>query len=227
MLVKNWMSRPVVSVSARASMQMAKDLMDKHQIRSLPVLQQDELVGLLTDRDVKRASASDATSLDAYELAFLLQGVKVEQIMSPKPPTIEFDQTLSEAADIFLKDKLQALPVMAGQDELVGILCPSDVTRALLTITSFSQRGVELGIRIADQPGAAMGLVDVVRSAGGRLASLIVTDSKSDPGMRDIYIHTYRLAQDRLAGLVEELRKHGTLIYLVDHITDDRRIFSV
>jgi acetoin utilization protein AcuB len=226
MLIKYWMSRPVITISARASMQMARDLMAKHNIRSLPVVRQNSVVGLLTDRDVKRASASDATSLDVYELSYLLQGIKVDQIMSPDPVTIEYDHTLAEAADLFFKAKIEALPVMAGKDELVGILCPSDVARAFVAITSFSQRGVELGIRIADQPGATMALVDVVRQAGGRLASLIVTDSKSNQGMREIYLHIYRLAQDRLAGLVEELKQRGTLVYLVDHIRAERRIFS-
>ena len=71
-----------------------------------------------------------------------------------------------------------------------------------------------------------MALVDVVRNAGGRLASLIVTDCKTGQGMREVYIHTYGLAQTRLAGLVEELKQRGTLIYLVDHVNNDRRIFS-
>jgi acetoin utilization protein AcuB len=226
MLIKDWMSRPVITISARASMQMARDLMAKHKIRSLPVVRQDKVIGLLTDRDVKRASASDATSLDVYELAYLLQGIKVEQIMSANPVMIEYDHTLCEAADLFFKDKLEALPITAGQDELVGILCPSDVARALLSITAFGQRGIELGIRIADHPGATMALVDVVRNAGGRLASLIVTDSKTNQGMREVYIHAYGLVPDRLAGLVEELKQRGTLVYLVDHIRDEHKIFN-
>lgn len=226
MLIKNWMKRPVITISDQASLQMARDLMEKHNIRSLPVVRQDKVVGLVTDRDIKRASASDATSLDVYELAYLLQGIKVKQIMSQDPVTIEFDQTLSEAADLFQKNKIDALPVMAGEDELVGILCPSDVSRALLGITSFSQRGIELGIRIADQPGATMALVDLVRNAGGRLASLIVTDSKTDKSLRDVYLHAYRLAPEHLAGLVEELKQRGTLVYMVDHVRNDRRIFA-
>lgn len=226
MLIKNWMGRPVITISPRASLQMARDLMTKHKIRSLPVVREEKVIGLLTDRDVKRASASDATSLDVYELSYLLQGIKVEQIMSSDPVTIEYDHTISEAADIFSKEKSEALPVMAGGDELVGILCPSDVARALLSITSFSQRGVEVGIRVADQPGSVIGLVDAVRNAGGRLASLIVTDSKHNQGMREVYIHTYGMGSDRLAGLVEELKQRGTLAYLVDHIKNDRRIFG-
>ena len=227
MLVKNWMSRPVITVSPRASMQMARDLMEKHKIRTLPVVRDDKLVGLLTDRDIKRASASDATSLDAYELAFMLQGVKVEQIMSADPETIDYDHTLSEAADLFLKSKLEAIPVMAAGDELVGILCPSDVARALLRITSFSQHGVELGIRIPDRPGTTMELVDAVRNAGGRLASLIVTDSKADVDIREIYLHVYRIEPNRQAGFLEALKQKGTLVYLVDHVKNERVIFSV
>lgn len=226
MLVKNWMSRPVITINPRASMQMAGDLMQKHHVRSLPVIAQDKLIGLLTDRDIKRASASDATSLDAYELAFLLQGVKVEEIMSTRNITIAYDSTLSEAADLFFKDKLEAIPVMVGKKELVGILCPSDVARAFLTMTSYYRRGLEAGLRISDQAGVAMGLVDAVRKAGGRLASLIVTQSKMGIDFREVYLHVYDLKPHQQKQLVEELKQKGTLVYLVDHFNAERSVFS-
>lgn len=226
MLVKNWMSRPVITINPRASMQMARDLMQKHHIRSLPVLAQDKLIGLLTDRDIKRASASDATSLDAYELAFMLQGVKVEEIMSTRNITIEYDSTLSEAADLFFKDKLEAIPVMVDQTELVGILCPSDVARAFLTMTSFYQRGIEAGLRITGQAGEVMGLVDAIRKAGGRLASLIVTQSRMGMDFREVYLHIYDVNSHQQKQLIEELKQKGTLVYLADHYNAERSIFS-
>jgi acetoin utilization protein AcuB len=63
MLVKSWMSTDVISIEVDDSMQKAITLMKEHQIRILPVLKKGSLVGVVTDRDLKRSSPSDATTL--------------------------------------------------------------------------------------------------------------------------------------------------------------------
>ncbi|MGD9209931.1 MAG: CBS domain-containing protein, partial [Desulfobacteraceae bacterium] len=137
MLVKNWMRQPVVTISSNDTMYMARKIMTENNIRSLPVVKGKHLVGLITDRELKRAEASDATSLDVFELNYLLKKVKVEKIMRTRPVTISFDATLSEAAEIMLEQKLDALPVMTEGSKLIGILTQTDVERAILTLTAF------------------------------------------------------------------------------------------
>jgi acetoin utilization protein AcuB len=226
MLVKNWMSRPVVTVPPTASMQMARDLMDRHGIGALPVVRDDKLVGLLTDRNLKRAEASDATTLATYELSYILQKVAVSQIMQSNPVTIEFDRTLSEAAELFLAHDLEAVPVMAAQDQLMGVLTRSDLSRAFLKLTAFGRRGVQFGIRLPDAPGAVMEIIAAVRNAGARLASLITTDSQSGEDMREAYVHIYQVNRDTLTDLVGDLRRKGTVLYLVDLKTNERHIYD-
>ncbi len=65
MLIRYWMSKPVVTIEKNDAMQRAATLMKENQIRLLPVVDKGKLCGILSDRDLKRASASDATSLDA------------------------------------------------------------------------------------------------------------------------------------------------------------------
>ena len=168
MLIQNWMSRPVVTIDAGASMPMARDLLKQHNIHCLPVMKKNKLVGILTDSDLKRASASDATSLDVYELAYLLQKIRINQIMTPNPTTIPFDYTLAEAADVFLKNNVSALPVMKGQDQMVGIITPSDISRSFLCLTAAGRQGIQIGVQVEDQAGIVMSLVDIIRSAGGQ-----------------------------------------------------------
>jgi len=67
MLVRNWMSKKVITIDENDSMQTAMKLLKAHDIRMLPVMKGDKLVGVLTDRDIKRASASDATALEIHE----------------------------------------------------------------------------------------------------------------------------------------------------------------
>lgn len=226
MLVKNWMSRPVVTVPPTASMQMARDLMNRHSIGALPVVRDDKLVGLLTDRALRKAEASDATTLATYELSYILQKVEVSKLMQSNPVTIEFDNTLSEAADLFLEHDLDAVPVMAAKDQLMGILTRSDLSRAFLKLTSFGRRGIQFGIRLSDTPGAVMEIIGTVRDAGARLASLITTDSQSGKDMREAYLHIYQVNRDKLPDLLGELRRKGTLLYLVDLKTNHRQLFD-
>ena len=68
MLVKNWMSKNVITVDVNDSMARASELIKENHIRELPVMKNGKLVGVVTDRDLKKASASDATTLDIHEL---------------------------------------------------------------------------------------------------------------------------------------------------------------
>ena len=226
MLVNSWMRRSVVSISPQDSMHTAREMMNKNSIRALPVIKENCLVGLLTDRDLKRAEASDATSLDVFELNYLLKTLAVGKIMRTNPITIGFDATLSEAAEILMEHKLDAVPVMGDEDHLVGILTQTDIERAFLNLTAFGRRGIQFGIRFNDTQGALMELIDAVRHAQGRLASLISTDRTDGENMREAYFHIYGVFRERLPNLLTALRQKGTLLYVVDLTTGDRRVFE-
>ncbi len=88
MLVSNWMSKNVVTVDVEDSMHDAVKLMKENEIRMLPVLKKGKLVGIITDRDLKRSAASDATMLDVHELLYLVSKIKVRNIMTKDPITV-------------------------------------------------------------------------------------------------------------------------------------------
>ena len=112
MLVKNWMSQPVITVEASDSMLNAVNLLKDHDIRMLPVMKKGKLVGIVTDRDLKEASASDATTLEVHELLYLISKIKVEEIMTKDPVTVPIDYTVEEVAEILLKNKISGVPVI-------------------------------------------------------------------------------------------------------------------
>ena len=100
MLVKNWMNKRVITIDVDDSMQDAMKLLKEHKIRMLPVMKKGELVGIVTDRDLKRASASDATTLEVHELLYLLSTIKVKEIMTKNPITVPVDYTVEETAEV-------------------------------------------------------------------------------------------------------------------------------
>ncbi|MDH4247311.1 MAG: CBS domain-containing protein [Deltaproteobacteria bacterium] len=131
MNVQTLMSAPVITVEDKESMLQATRLMKEHRISHLPVVTADgSLIGVITDRDLKRASASDATTLEIHELLYLLDQVKVRDIMTPKPLSVTPAAFASEAADLMLRNKVGCLPVLDGHG-LVGIVTKDDLLRQM------------------------------------------------------------------------------------------------
>ena len=88
MLIREWMTKDVITVTPDTSMLKASKLMKDHNIRRLPVLDGKHVVGIVSDRDVRAASPSKATTLDMHELYYLLSEVKVKDIMTSDPVTV-------------------------------------------------------------------------------------------------------------------------------------------
>jgi acetoin utilization protein AcuB len=109
----------------------ASKLLKEKGIRHLPVLDgQDRLVGVITDRDIKRASASEATALDIHELLYLLDRLEVAKVMTKNPIAVSPDTSVREAAQLMVRHKIGCLPVAIG-GKLVGIVTEIDMLKLL------------------------------------------------------------------------------------------------
>ena len=131
-LVKEWMSSPVVTVEPETTISKAHQLMKEKGIRRLPVVEKGRLVGIITIGDIREASPSDATTLSIWELNYLWAQLTVEKVMSRQVLTAMADSSLIDAAQVMLENKVSGLPVMDSGDKLVGILTESDVFRMLV-----------------------------------------------------------------------------------------------
>ena len=131
-LVKDWMTREVVTVSPDASLPEAHRLMSDNNIRRLPVLKGGRLVGVVTRGDVRGAEPSEASSLSIWEINYLLANLKIKQIMTRDPLTATEDMTLGEVAKIMLDNKVSGLPVIGKDGGVVGIITESDIFRMIV-----------------------------------------------------------------------------------------------
>ena len=113
MFVSRSMTRKVITVDQEASIFDAQELMSDNSIRHLPILDHNrQLIGIVTDRDLKRASASDASTLEVHELLYLLSKIKIKDIMTKEPITVPFDYTIEETAQVLLENKISGVPVL-------------------------------------------------------------------------------------------------------------------
>ncbi|MDX3894862.1 CBS domain-containing protein [Pusillimonas sp.] len=129
MTIEKAMSSTVVTIDADDTLLHATRMMKDSKIKHLPVVDRSGgLVGIVTDRDLKKASASDATTLEVHELLYLLDKVKIQSIMSKHVVTVDKGTPLKQAALLMVDKGIGCLPVMDGT-QLVGIVTRTDVLR--------------------------------------------------------------------------------------------------
>ena len=225
MLVKNWMSDKVITVDENDSMQDAMKLLKEHAIRMLPVMKEGELVGIVTDRDLKRASASDATSLEIHELLYLISTIKVKNIMTTDPITVPPDFTVEETAEVLLNHKINGVPVVDGDKRVVGVITETDLFKVLISLTGIVNRGIQFAVQIEDKPGSIKEVADVIRAYGGRMVSILTRYDDVPKGYRRVYIRMHSIERPRLQSLKEALHAKAALLYMVDNRENKREIF--
>jgi len=133
MQVQDWMNRDVVTVTPEESFRTAMHLIRQKGIRHLPVVEGKRLVGIVTDRDLRQAAPSEATSLSTHELHYILEKLTVREIMTKRVATIRPDQTVEDAALLLLGHRIGGLPVVRDGD-LVGIITETDILQAFLQL---------------------------------------------------------------------------------------------
>jgi len=226
MLVANWMSKNIITVDEKDSMQDAMKLLKENDIRMLPVMKKGKLVGIVTDRDLKRASASDATTLEIHELLYLLTRIKVKNIMTKEVITVPPDFTVEETALVLQKNKISGAPVVDSRGKLVGTITQTDLFRVLISLTGVAKGGIQFGLQIEDRPGSIKEVADVIRKFGGRLVSILSSYDQVPEGYRKVYIRMRSIERSELQKLIQELESTAGLLYMVDHSGNNRKIFA-
>ena len=133
MNIEELMSSDVVTASENDTLNIAGKKFKEHNIRHLPVLDSGgKLVGIFSDRDLKRVSASDATILEVHELLYLLDKVRVAQVMTKKPFSAPADMTIEAAAGLLAEKRIGCLPVLRNE-KVVGIITKMDFVKFVAT----------------------------------------------------------------------------------------------
>ncbi|MCW1969106.1 MAG: CBS domain-containing protein [Anaerolineae bacterium] len=129
--VLEWMTPNPITVSSKATLPEAQQLMKDRKVRRLPVVDDGKLVGIVTQNDLFHAGPSQATTLSVHELNYLLDKVTIDQIMSRKVYTVLPSSTIRDAASLMLQHRISGLPVLSA-GRLVGIITESDIFRLLI-----------------------------------------------------------------------------------------------
>ena len=166
MLVRKRMSKNPITTTPDASVPDALKVMQGSKVRQLPVLGADgALVGIVSLTDLFRASPSPATSLSIWEVDYLLEKIKVSEVMTRKVITVTEDTAVEEAGRIMTEAKVSGLPVMRD-GELVGIITESHLFNVLVDVFGARQAGVRVTAEMPLNKGGLCKLSGAVADAG-------------------------------------------------------------
>ncbi len=138
--VKDWMTKNPVTIEDSASIIEAIHRMMEKGIRRLPVMHKGRLAGIVTDRMLKDYSPGKATSLDTWEVHYLLSKTPVTEAMNAKPKTTRPEAKLTDAARQIRDNKLYGLCVTNEAGDLVGILTIKDLIEALFYLAEMAEK---------------------------------------------------------------------------------------
>lgn len=204
MHVRSRMTPNPVTITRQTTVAEALDLMRQHNVRRLPVMDKEHLVGIVTDRDLSRVSPSPATSLSIFEINYLLAKMRIDDVIPKKQRVISIspDAYVEEAALLMREHKIGALPVVED-DHLVGIITETNIFDAFLDLLGVKGSGSRITLEVEDKPGVLADIAEIIKNAGSNISRLAVVHEEEKTYL------VIRLTSMEAAPIAELLKKAG------------------
>ena len=204
MIVRDFMTKNPIYTNPKELIANVKSTMDREQITKVPVLDDSgKLIGVITKTDLKKTMPSNATTLDIYELSYLLSKITVEKVMKKQPITIQKDATIEEAAKIMSEKGISSLIVMDGE-VLSGILTKTDLFKAVVDMFGFRYEGVRAEVEANDNPGELAKISKAIADKNGKIVSVITADG-SDVSKRIITLKIIGISKETVGEILKTL----------------------
>ncbi|MEM5790229.1 MAG: CBS and ACT domain-containing protein [Syntrophobacteraceae bacterium] len=216
MYVGWYMKTRLITITPETSLFKAREMLDTNRISHLPVTDgKGRLVGLITDRDLKEAWASPATTLSTHELTYVLQKLTVGNVMTREIVTATPDMHIERAARILIDKKIGALPVVR-EGKLVGIITSTDIMEVLLTAIGLGVDSQRLSLITTDRIGLLAELGKLMQQAGINIRSILTIPL---PGYKDQWQIMMRVNSDAFQKAVQVL-KDANYKVLTEYVED-------
>lgn len=216
MLIKEWMATKPIVIDENTSIMKATQIMKENNIRRIPVVRDGRLIGIISDRDIKEAAPSKATSLDVHELYYLLSEIKIRDIMTSDPIALKENDSVEKAAVIMLENRISGMPIIDDNNHVIGIITETDVFKVIVSITGAYRSPIQLAFDMEDRHGSLNKLLNAIREQGGsRIVSVLTSHEHSAEGRREVYIRLKDMPDKKLNKLVESLKKDFKVLFVI------------
>lgn len=187
MSVKDFMTENLVTVTPKTKIFDAVDLMKKYDIHRLPVIENDKLVGLITEGTIQEALPSKATSLSVHEVNYLLNKTVVADVMIKDVKTIAPDAELEDGIYLMRQNKINVLPVLENE-KLVGIITNNDIFDAFLKLTGYYEGGTRVQLKILEDKKGVLARVAKILADNDFSILTVIVDHQTNATIVEIQL---------------------------------------
>lgn len=187
MSVKDFMTENLVTVTPKTKIFDAVDLMKKYNIHRLPVIENDKLVGLITEGTIQEALPSKATSLSVHEVNYLLNKTVVADVMIKDVKTIAPDAELEDGIYLMRQNKINVLPVLENE-KLVGIITNNDIFDAFLKLTGYYEGGTRVQLKILEDKKGVLARVAKILADNDFSILTVIVDHQTNATIVEIQL---------------------------------------
>ena len=203
MAVKDYMTKKVVFISPDTTVAQATDLLREQGLRRLPVIENDKLVGIVTEGVMAEATPSKATSLSIYEMNYLLNKTKIRDIMIKKVYTVSRYASLEDAIYIMMKNNVSILPVV-DNDQVYGIITDKDIFKAFLEVSGYGEVGTRLVLLGEDSVGTLAKAVYAISKAGINIKRIVIAEHNTSKTTIEIQLEGHH-SDDKVKAIFSDV----------------------
>ena len=205
MRIRDVMTKNPLTVESETPVFEARKIMKKHNFRRLPVVDNDKLVGIVTQKDLEEAAPPPTSSSNLYELHYFLSKMKVKEVMKKNPATISPDAPFEEALKLGQEKQISSFLVVEN-GKLVGITTESDIVRLLTRLLGLNEEGVRITIEgFGGKLGDLQRIISVLDQHGAPILSMM---SLPRPEKKD-WLVVLRVKTKNPEPMIEDLKKAG------------------
>lgn len=215
MRIRDIMTKEPITVEPKTALPDAHRIMRQKNIRKLPVLKGEELVGIVTYDMILEASPSPATSLSIQELHYLLAEMKVEEIMDKNPVTLTPDTPFEKALALGQNHRIRGFPVVE-KGKLVGIATHGDILQLLTKTLGLQEEGVRITI---EGLGGRLGELNDIIAIFDRHQAAVMSIMTLPKEERKDWLVAIRLNTRDGSAIVDDLRKVGLQVKYSDEFS--------
>jgi len=191
MKVKNWIRKNPITVTRSTLLHEANQLMKKYNIRHLPVMEDEELVGFITESDLRQ-----------FSFPSMVEAIPVHQVMLTNPMKIDANASIESAAKIIHDNKIGGLPVME-KGKLVGVITASDLLSAFIEVMGLLKATTRIDVIVNEEKGGVDVVTKIIQDCGSDIVN-VALDSQSKKK-----IYYFRLENCDSELVVNSLKKAG------------------
>ena len=194
MLIRSLMIKDPITVSDRTSVQEAIHVMQENSIRHLPVVSSSQkLVGWVTLGDMKQGL-----------LPAVVTGLSLADLMIKDPVTLRPDTDIETAARIIFQEKIGGMPVVNGDNKVIGVITVTDILGAFIKIMGILTNGSRVNVNVGDDSDGFEKVSHIIHDLGGEIVSVGIA-----PDVSDKKIYYFRLKKCAIEPIVKALHEKG------------------